>query len=211
MAHLSEETRKKLEALNPDLAKELEALSPDPALAKSWYDGMAECARVLNKEREVSRQVNEDYKRWCEELDKEAETNAAAPKRQRGRNIPPAAEKPLKEQFLGGLFPEQRERVEKYFPRAIEHGCMEETDEGYRWKTGRGQPTQRAYFLTTVLRAGKNMYLIPYDILANLFGIMDNKQGKNQGRTIWTLYDEFMHSNQEQKWLKWMQENIFYD
>lgn len=70
--------------------------------------------------------------------------------------------------FIKDLTKDQKKQVEKYFPIALEHGYMEKTEDGYRWKQGFGQKAQLAWFLRRII-SPRGFEKIPYSRMNKLF------------------------------------------
>lgn len=65
------------------------------------------------------------------------------------------------------------ERAKKYFPKAIEAGLMEKTNDGYKWLFG--GVTRLGYFIRKVFNPDR-LQVVPYKGLEQLFGVtkLDN-------------------------------------
>lgn len=108
-----------------------------------------------------------------------------------------------KERFLSELDCLQEERIAKYFQRAIDKGYMCEVDDGYKWRNGRTQKTQCAYFLYEVLKPdGYDGCIFPLKAVSELFGInAKSLESSNRQARAHSLC----------KWMEQMDIDIFFD
>lgn len=99
---------------------------------------------------------------------------------------------------IGGV---ELDRINKYFNRAINNGYMERTESGYNWKFGGTRRKVRlGYFLQKVY-CPQNKGTMPESELNALFGV----------KRIGSAVTQFCSGKQSQKWIRTIDEAIFYD